>query len=100
MPYTTVAEYPEFISAWCALLAGAAATMAKDADATEFRASLAAQLRAAGVRAGGPLLVHSSMSSLGHVPGGPDTVLDALQDAVGDGGTLVLPTLSYLFTTE
>ena len=35
----------------------------------------------------------------GSVPGGADTVIDALLDAVGPHGTLCLPTLSYLFTT-
>ena len=67
-------------------------------DAT--RARLTAQILAAGVRPGAPLLVHSSLSSLGRVAGGADTVIDALLAAVGPGGTLCMPTLSYLFTTE
>ena len=61
-------------------------------------ASLSSSFRACGVRPGGPLLVHSSLSALGAVDGGADTVLDALLDVLG-GGTLVIPTLSYLFTT-
>lgn len=52
-------------------------------------------LRALGVRPGGVLLVHSSLSSLGYVPGGPRTVIDALRRAVGPTGTLVLPTHSW-----
>ncbi|WP_435097087.1 aminoglycoside N(3)-acetyltransferase [Halarchaeum sp. P4] len=51
-------------------------------------------LRALGVEAGDVLLVHSSLSSLGWVPGGAQTVVDALQRAVTDSGTLVLPTHS------
>lgn len=38
------------------------------------------------------LLVHSSMKSMGHVDGGPHTVIDALIEVV-DKGTLVFPTL-------
>lgn len=68
-----------------------------DAD---LRAALARDLAACGVRRGpdAVLLVHSSLSALGHVPGGAAGVLDALVDALG-GGTLVVPALSYLFVS-
>jgi len=46
------------------------------------------------VRPGDVLLVHSSLSSLGWVCGGPVAVVQALRDAVGDGGTLVVPTMT------
>ncbi len=66
------------------------------------RSRFTSDLLAAGVRPGGPLLVHSSLSALGGgevaVTGGAETVLDALLDALA-GGTVVIPTLSYLFTT-
>ncbi|MBX7207588.1 MAG: AAC(3) family N-acetyltransferase [Verrucomicrobiaceae bacterium] len=55
------------------------------------RRSLARSLRAAGVREGGALLVHSSLSSLGFVPGGAAAVIAALHDAVGPRGTLLMP---------
>lgn len=54
----------------------------------------------AGIRPGGVLLLHSSLSSLGPVLGGADTVIDALLLALGPSGTLCIPTLSYLFSTE
>ena len=54
--------------------------------------SLLSQLQALGVAAGQRLLVHSSLSSLGWVAGGPVTVIEALLAALGDGGTLVMPT--------
>ncbi|MEU9355876.1 AAC(3) family N-acetyltransferase [Streptomyces griseoloalbus] len=58
------------------------------------RDTLTAQLRDLGVRPGESLLVHSSLSSLGWVNGGPVTVVRALLDALGPDGTLVVPTQS------
>ncbi|MGW0809371.1 AAC(3) family N-acetyltransferase [Nonomuraea sp. NPDC002799] len=45
-----------------------------------------------GVRFGQVILVHSSLSSLGHVDGGASTVVSALRDLIGGEGTLVVPT--------
>ncbi|MGW5659168.1 aminoglycoside N(3)-acetyltransferase [Streptomyces sp. NPDC003758] len=58
------------------------------------RDGLRAQLRALGVTPGGILLVHSSLSALGWVNGGAVTVVQALLDALGPDGTLVVPTQS------
>lgn len=56
---------------------------------------IAEEAAALGVRRGGVLLVHSSLRSLGHVPGGAETVVRGLLDAVGPDGTLLMPALSY-----
>lgn len=67
-------------------------------DAPRTRASLAADLRALGVRAGEVLLVHSSLSRLGWVNGGPVAVIQALQDVLTPEGTLVMPAHSMDLT--
>jgi aminoglycoside 3-N-acetyltransferase len=56
------------------------------------RARIADDLRALGVRPGSVTLVHSSVSALGWVCGGAQAVVEALRDALGPDGTLVVPT--------
>ena len=56
---------------------------------------MADALAALGVRKAGTLLVHSSLKSLGPPPVGPETAVQALLEALGSGGTLLMPALSY-----
>lgn len=57
-------------------------------------------LRAAGVRSGSVLFVHSSLSSLGNVSGGAETVVAALREVLGRQGTLVVPTFTFAHEIE
>lgn len=59
------------------------------------RERLAADLAALGVRPGGVLLAHVSLSRTGWVVGGAPAVVLALQDALGPDGTLVMPVQSW-----
>lgn len=56
--------------------------------------SLAEDLGTLGVTKGMVLLVHSSLSSLGWVSGGPVSVILALERVLGPEGTLMMPSLS------
>ena len=58
-------------------------------------AELAAALRALGLEPGARVAVHSSLRSLGRVERGADGVVDALLEAVGPDGLVVVPTFSY-----
>jgi aminoglycoside N3'-acetyltransferase len=58
------------------------------------RAEVTEQLRALGVEAGGVLLVHASFRATRPVEGGPLGLIEALRDALGSDGTLVMPSWS------
>ena len=51
---------------------------------------ITADLRRLGVAAGDVLMVHASLRAVGPVEGGADGVLDALEEAVGPKGTLLM----------
>jgi aminoglycoside 3-N-acetyltransferase len=60
------------------------------------REELEAGLRKLGLTGGDIVLLHSSLSSVGKVDGGADTVIDAFLSILGSEGTLVVPTFGAL----
>lgn len=62
------------------------------------RTSVATDLRRLGLAAGDVVIVHTSLSSLGWVAGGPVAVVQALMDVVTTDGTLVMPVQSRSYT--
>nr|MDQ3332773.1 AAC(3) family N-acetyltransferase [Planctomycetota bacterium] len=59
------------------------------------RHRIVASLRQLGVKEGGTLLVHSSLSRLGYVPAGSPSVINALTETLGVEGTLLMPAHSW-----
>jgi aminoglycoside 3-N-acetyltransferase len=59
-------------------------------------AEVTSQLRSLGVKRGGVLLVHISFRAVRPVAGGPSGLIDALRDALGPEGTLVMPSWTEL----
>lgn len=62
----------------------------------EFAKIISTDAKNLGIKEGDVLLVHSSLKSLGNKSVSPKDVIDGLLDLLGEGGTLVFPTLSYV----
>ena len=63
------------------------------------RRELVRDLRRLGVTPGMDLMVHSSLAAIGFVEGGAETVVDALLQAVGKRGTLLVPSFNHRAAT-
>jgi aminoglycoside 3-N-acetyltransferase len=59
------------------------------------RSDIVKGLQSLAIERGWLLQVHSSLSSLGFVEGGAETVVDALLEAVGPEGTVMVPTFNH-----
>lgn len=59
------------------------------------RSTLVDDLRRLGLKAGMDVMVHSSLSSVGHVDGGPGAIVDALLRVLGRDGTLMMPSFNH-----
>ena len=49
------------------------------------------QLKEIGLKSGEVVMLHSSLSKMGYVEGGAQTVIDSILKVIGDEGTLVMP---------
>ena len=56
---------------------------------------ISAALKEVGVYAGQSLMVHTSLRKIGYVCGGAQTVIEAQIEAVGEFGTIMMPTQSW-----
>ena len=56
---------------------------------------LTQDLRALGLASGMDVMVHSSLSNIGPVKGGAETVIDALLEVIGCEGTLLMPSFHH-----
>lgn len=52
------------------------------------------KLKEAGLEAGDNVIVHTSLKSMGYVCGGAQTVIEALIEAVGESGSIMMLTQS------
>lgn len=62
----------------------------KRSDGPVTRTRLARDLTALGLGDGDTVMFHTRMSAVGYVAGGPETVIGALRDVVGERGTLMV----------
>ena len=60
---------------------------------------LVSEFKRIGLSSGDVLLLHSSFKSFGGVEGGPQTVIDALMNVLGNEGTLIAPRFNFDFST-
>ncbi len=64
----------------------------KDKPELSFsKSELIKHLKALGVKSGRDLILHTAMSKIGFVEGGPDTVIDAILEVLGPHATLLMP---------
>jgi aminoglycoside 3-N-acetyltransferase len=60
-------------------------------------ADLTGLLRGLGLASGDVAMVHCSLFTLGQLPDGPSSLLEALLEVLGESGTLVVPVFTYSF---
>ena len=57
-------------------------------------------LSALGLKTGDAVLIHSAFKSMGAVEGGIRTLVEALLSVIGEKGTLIVPTLTFVEVSE
>ena len=69
-------------------------TLRKDNEAVSSKQEILQQLETLGVQKGMVLLVQANVQRLGYIIGGSQALIEALMEAVGYDGTLVVPTFT------
>ncbi len=62
---------------------------------TVFKSDITGALKKLGLQRGDCVMVHTSLSRIGYVCGGAQTVIEALIETVGEEGTIMMPTQSW-----
>lgn len=60
-----------------------------------LKEDIISELRRIGLNNGDTVMVHTSLTSMGYVCGGAQTVIEALLEVVGENGTIMMPTQSW-----
>ncbi|MEX1191871.1 MAG: AAC(3) family N-acetyltransferase [Brumimicrobium sp.] len=86
---------PKFLLEWYRLRKKKMTRSALEAQAKEnkgwTKSQLINQLEEIGIQSGDTVLVHSALSKMGFVKGGPDTVVNAILEVVGTEGNVLMP---------
>ena len=62
---------------------------------TNINRQIKEELKAIGIKSGDDLLIHTSYKSSGGMPGGPETLINAIISHLGEKGTLLVPALTF-----
>lgn len=68
------------------------AAQAKSESRHVSKSEITAGLSALGLKSGDVVMLHSSLRSVGYVPGGATVIIEAILDTIGPLGTLIVPT--------
>ena len=60
-----------------------------------IKADVVTALREVGLGSGATVMVHTSLSAIGYVCGGAQTIIEALTETVGEEGTVMMPAQSW-----
>ncbi len=60
-----------------------------------IKTDVADAFREVGLEFGATVMVHTSLSAIGYICGGAQTIIEALTETVGDEGTIMVPTQSW-----
>ncbi|UZR94715.1 AAC(3) family N-acetyltransferase [Chondrinema litorale] len=63
--------------------------------AVDLAEKISMQLKLTGLQEGDIVMLHASLKSLSRIPQHPKTVIDGVIKAIGKGGTLLVPSLTY-----